>query len=381
MSSKSEMTPEAKAFMNDHLVKVLLIDDQPIVGETVRRMLDGEEGLEFQYLSDPTEAIAVATRFEPTVILQDLVMPQIDGMTLVKFFRANPATKDIPMIVLSSKEEAATKVEAFAVGANDYLVKLPDRLELIARIRYHSQGYINLLQRNEAYQALAGVAHDIKNIVTGIKGGTFMMDQALESDDKEMLRLGWNLVKVSQDRINQLVYNMLDYSKDAEPKYEEVDLEETLGNVRDLIALRAEGTGVQVLLEISPDAKSMEAEGLSIHRCVLNLAGNALDAVPEDGDGRVVIRARRDEREGFIALEVEDNGTGIPEEDMPKLFRAFSSGKGGKGTGLGLAVSRKIAIKHQGEIAVRSKQGEGTTFTIRLPARRPSGGNSSPVNS
>ena len=81
-------------------------------------------------------------------------MPEVDGLTLVKFFRVNPATRNVPMIVLSSKEEPTIKAEAFALGANDYVVKLPDRLELIARIRYHSRGYIALLQRNEAFAAL-----------------------------------------------------------------------------------------------------------------------------------------------------------------------------------------------------------------------------------
>ncbi len=371
MSTKAVASVEAKAFMNDHVVKVLLIDDQPIVGETVRRMLDGEKELEFKFLSDPTQAIKVATEYEPTVILQDLVMPQLDGMTLVKFFRANPATKLIPMIVLSSKEEATTKAEAFALGANDYIVKLPDKLELIARIRYHSQGYINLLQRNEAYEALAGVAHDIKNIVTGIKGGTFMMDQALETGDEVMQKLGWNLVKVSQDRINQLVYNMLDYSKDAAPKYDQVDVAEQLGNVRDLIALRAEDTPIEIVLDIHPDAATLEGEGLSLHRCILNLAGNALDALPESEPGKIIIRSRRDEQEGFIALEVEDTGPGIPEDVLPKLFQAFSSSKGGKGTGLGLAVSKKIALKHKGDIVVKSVLGQGTTFSVRVPAKKP----------
>ena len=81
-------------------------------------------------------------------------MPEIYGMTLVKFFRANPGTRETPLIVLSTKEEPAVKAEAFALGANDYLVKLPDKVELVARIRYHSKGYINLLERNEAYEAL-----------------------------------------------------------------------------------------------------------------------------------------------------------------------------------------------------------------------------------
>lgn len=140
--------------LTQHKVTVLLIDDQPMIGEAVRRMLAGEEDVAFHYCKDATKALDEAVKVGPTVILQDLVMPEIDGLTLVKQFRDNEATREIPMIVLSTKEEPTVKAEAFALGANDYLVKLPDRLELLARIRYHSRGYINLLQRNEAYKAL-----------------------------------------------------------------------------------------------------------------------------------------------------------------------------------------------------------------------------------
>lgn len=140
--------------LTEHKIKVLLVDDQAIVGAAVQRMLAPEDDILFHFCQDPTQAIPLAAQLGPTVILQDLVMPEIDGLTLVKFFRAHPQLKDVPLIVLSSKEEATTKADAFALGANDYLVKLPDRIELVARIRYHSRGYINLLQRNEAYSAL-----------------------------------------------------------------------------------------------------------------------------------------------------------------------------------------------------------------------------------
>lgn len=136
-------------------IKVLLVDDQAIVGETVRLMLAGEPDLEFRFCPDPSAAIDVANEFRPTVILQDLVMPEVDGLLLVKFYRANPATRDTPLVVLSSKEDPAVKARAFSLGANDYLVKLPDKLEVLARVKYHSRGYINLLERNEAYQRLA----------------------------------------------------------------------------------------------------------------------------------------------------------------------------------------------------------------------------------
>jgi two-component system chemotaxis family response regulator WspR len=138
----------------EYAVRVLLVDDQAMVGEAVRRALMGQPGLDFHYCSDPVQAVEIAMKVKPTVILQDLVMPGVDGLTLVREYRANPAVKDVPIIVLSTKEEPAVKSQAFAAGANDYLVKLPDKIELIARIGYHSKAYQIQLQRDDAYRAL-----------------------------------------------------------------------------------------------------------------------------------------------------------------------------------------------------------------------------------
>ena len=135
-------------------VTVLLIDDQAIIGEAVRRMLVGEEGVAFHFSSTGLAALETAALLQPTVILQDLVMPDVDGLELVRRFRADERFRDVPIVVLSSKEEPAIKAEAFQLGANDYIVKLPDRLELLARVRHHSRGYIALLERNEAFRAL-----------------------------------------------------------------------------------------------------------------------------------------------------------------------------------------------------------------------------------
>ncbi len=132
-------------------ITVLLIDDQAMIGEAVRRMLAPESNITFHFCSDPTQALKTAETIKPTVILQDLVMPDVDGLLLVRFFRAhNAITANVPLIVLSSKEEPVIKAKAFELGANDYLVKLPDRVELIARIRYHSKAYIDSLKRKEA---------------------------------------------------------------------------------------------------------------------------------------------------------------------------------------------------------------------------------------
>ncbi len=139
---------------DENAAMVLLVDDQAMIGEAVRRGLAHEENIDFHFCADPHQAIAQAIRIKPTVILQDLVMPGLDGLTLVREYRNHPATANIPIIVLSTKEDPLIKSAAFAAGANDYLVKLPDNIELVARIRYHSRSYMTLLQRDAAYRAL-----------------------------------------------------------------------------------------------------------------------------------------------------------------------------------------------------------------------------------
>lgn len=133
---------------------VLLVDDQRMIAEGIRRMLADEPDLVFHYCSDPSKAVMTASQIKATTILQDLVMPDIDGMTLVRFYRANPPTKDIPVIVLSTKEDPKIKRQAFESGATDYLVKLPDKIELVARIRHHTKSYLVQKQRDEYFAEL-----------------------------------------------------------------------------------------------------------------------------------------------------------------------------------------------------------------------------------
>lgn len=154
--------------MIDETIRVMLIDDQEIISQGIQAMLAHDPLVQFHYCSDPTHAIDEATLFKPTVILQDLVMPEMDGLTLVKYLKADDFTKHVPLIVLSSKEEPTIKAQAFSLGANDYLVKLPDQQELLARIHYHSNSYLRLIQRNEAMRKLQEELDEAAEYVKGI---------------------------------------------------------------------------------------------------------------------------------------------------------------------------------------------------------------------
>ena len=194
--------------LTEHKVTVLLIDDQPMIGEAVRRMLAGEPDIVFHYCRDAAKALEEAQRLKPTVILQDLVMPDIDGLTLVKTIRANEPTRETPMIVLSTKEEPTVKAEAFALGANDYIVKLPDRLELLARIRYHSKGYINLLQRNEAYTRLQESERRLANEMK--QAERYVRSLLPEKLKKGAIRTDWRFVPSAELGGDSFGYYWLD---------------------------------------------------------------------------------------------------------------------------------------------------------------------------
>jgi len=174
---------------------VLLIDDQKIIAEAVKHLLSDQSDIMFHYCPYPSKALSIALKVKPSVILQDLMMPEIDGLALVQSFREHPATKDIPIIVLSVKEEPQVKAEAFAVGANDYLVKLPDRLELIARIRYHSNAYIRLLERNDMFNKL----EESQKILLGeLSDAAVYVKSVLPEPLKGIIEVDWRFIPSTQ---------------------------------------------------------------------------------------------------------------------------------------------------------------------------------------
>ena len=191
---------------------VLLVDDQLIVGEAVRRMLAEQSDIEFHFCSNPFEALDKAAELKPTVILQDLVMPDIEGLALVRFYRASNATRNTPIIVLSSTEDPVVKASAFSLGANDYIVKLPDKLELIARVRYHSQAYVHLLERNAAFAALEvsekRMAHEME---TGARYVASLMPAPIESP----MKIDWRFIPCAELGGDSLGYFPLDEKRFA----------------------------------------------------------------------------------------------------------------------------------------------------------------------
>ena len=221
-------------------------------------------------------------------------------------------------------------------------------------------------------QTIATLSHHIKNILQGIKGGSYLIDMGLTSKDDAVVRKGWTIVEKNQAKIYNLVMDMLSFSKDRDPAIEMADLNETVGEVVELMQARA--ADLKVRLDWTPAANlppvPIDPDG--IHRAILNIVTNAIDASEHAERGGVVaVATRLSDDAAHAEITVSDNGVGIPAAETDAIFEVFASTKGSRGTGLGLPVSRKIIREHGGSITIQSEVGRGSTFTIAVPARRP----------
>ena len=220
-------------------------------------------------------------------------------------------------------------------------------------------------------QTIATLSHHIKNILQGIRGGSYLIDMGLNEKDEAIVRRGWTIVEKNQNKIYNMVMDMLSFSKDREPALEPGDLNATMADVVELMQSRAEELGVTLDWEPAADLPEILFDSDGIHRAVLNIVTNAIDA-SEGGDApRVVVSTSWDAEAATARITVTDNGVGIEESELASIFQIFASSKGSRGTGLGLPVSRKIVLEHGGKISVTSQVGQGSRFVIELPLKRP----------
>ena len=228
-------------------------------------------------------------------------------------------------------------------------------------------------------QAISGLSHYIKNILAAMQTSHTMVEKALAAKDLAVIKRVWKILRRSNQRISNLVLDMLAYSKEREPETRLLQVNEICKEVAELIYDRMQAKTGKLHLRLDPQLPEIPAEAQGIHRCLLNLLTNAIDAVDENV-GEVVISTHQQEESGVL-ISVEDNGPGIPEQIRQRIFDIFFSTKGSQGTGLGLAVTKKIIEEHGGSIEVQSNPDQGTRFTIKLPAGETASGEQRAVGS
>jgi signal transduction histidine kinase len=399
---------------------LLLVDDQAFIGEAVRRVVANESDIDFHFCAHAEKALAEAERIRPTVILQDLVMPGMDGLDLVRAYRESEITRQIPVIVLSVREEASTKSEAFFAGANDYLVKLPDRSELLARIRYHSAAFIAQLERDAAMQALresqqqllatntslislnqkleeatkakseflAMMSHEVRTPLNGVLGfSDLLLETGLTADQRSYVET----ISTSGRALLTVLNDILDFSKieagKLELESEAFDLARCVRSMCELFAPRAAEHSTKISFHIDPALPArIVGDEIRVQQVLGNLISNAVKfteggeiTISVQAGSRRELDARREappddfsHPEGFLLrISVRDTGVGIPPEKQGLLFRSFSQLSASQarthgGTGLGLAICRKLTQLMGGEIWFRAPEDRGSEFVFAV---------------
>jgi signal transduction histidine kinase len=250
------------------------------------------------------------------------------------------------------------------------LVAIGHQAALAVEDTFYYRGMVQAERLAVMGQTIANLSHHVKNILQGLSGGSYLVDEGIKRQQIDVVAKGWRIVEKNQERIASMVMDMLTYSKDRQPVLAATDLRVTVDDCYELCVSRAKDLEVGLKWDRPESFPSVMADSEAMHRAILNVLHNAIDAVADIPGGQVDVSLTFSTE--WVAVEIRDNGVGIPAEDLQRIFSVFESSKGSRGTGLGLPVSQKILREHGGDIEVTSQIGQGSCFRLAIPNRTPS---------
>ena len=215
---------------------------------------------------------------------------------------------------------------------------------------------------------IGSISHNIKGLLTGLDGGTYLVNAGIEKKDMARVREGWEIMQIMIDRIRTMAGDILLQAKQRKLEKKSIDLLAFTDEIAQMMSLKVEKQGITLLREFDSHADRCEMDAEYVNTALINILDNAIDAcVKKTGetDKRIRFGMQTDRR--HVVFTIKDNGVGMDEKVRKRLFSLFYSSKGRKGTGLGLFIANKIISEHGGTIHVASKPDHGSTFTVKIP--------------
>ncbi len=315
---------------------------------------------------------------KPSVVRQKMTIEDLYTPKIADIFKAEakkmPDPADMPWkeMVLQTKDNRQIPVQ-YAVNVlheDGEFMGIVNFFQDLTEIKRLEKELVQSERLAAVGQTVSGLAHYVKNILIGLKGGSYVVDVGMKKNNTEKLKIGWETIKKNIARVANLTQDLLTYSKEREPERKLCFPNEIVADVIDLVSDVALANDIIISKQTDPGLGEMIVDPQTIHRTLLNLVNNAMDACLEDEDTskrfEILIKTRIGSG-NMLCLEVEDNGCGMDEQTQLQLFNPMFSTKGGKGTGLGLLVTGKLVEEHKGSIDTKTRLGQGTTFIVRLP--------------
>jgi len=226
---------------------------------------------------------------------------------------------------------------------------------------------------------IGSISHGIKGLLTGLDGGIYLLDSGFTKKNEVQIKEGWDVVKLTVERIRKMVTDILFYAKERDLRSERIDIRNFVEEIAKELNPKLKGQKIKLVDDFDANLGEFEIDVTYVHSALLNIIENATDACLRDKtkkSHKIIFGASKHEEK--IILEVTDNGIGMDSETQDKIFTPFFSSKGTKGTGLGLFIANTIIEQHGGEINVKSKVGQGTLFQIKIPRKPPFKGEEEP---
>ena len=369
---------------------ILLVDDEPDIRDVLSLSL-ADMGYQVYEAENGDEALRIFRDVQPSMVMTDIKMPGMDGIELLKKVKhENPETE---VIMITGHGDMDLAIRSLKCEATDFITKpinvdvleialqrVREKILTRQKLKEYTENLERLVREKTELQShlaslglmIGSISHGIKGLLTGLDGGIYILDSGFAKKNEAQIKEGWDVVKLTVDRIRKMVMDILFYAKERNLRPERIDIRNFVEAIAKELESKMKQQKIEFIKNFSSNLGEFEIDETYVHSALINIIENAIDACAKDTSikfHKIVFDVKQSQE--HVVFDVFDDGIGMDQETQEKLFTPFFSSKGDRGTGLGLFISNAIIQQHSGEIIVKSTPGKETLFRIKIPIMQP----------